>query len=303
MATTSLGSSTTQMLARSRRGSAQIRQVSPSATLPQIVQNFTRSLTWVNASASRATSTESDCRTWKAIRCALLGPTPGNLPSSSMRSWTTPSYTRSAYALGPTTSPYAARPRPQSSATAAVGPASPWGHRLPGWLPNRHGRGPNHSRSVTGSVTRLIGIPDVPGPAHRQPRGWRAGRSGAHAGHHVEHGGYRRGADGRRAGADGAAAPATDASGQRDAGDRRPRPDPGPERRRGARYRSRDGLPQRRRVPAAGREPDLDLPRLLRPPSATPRRQSRPPPRRRVLRRSPCDDGRAHMAGRRRPGR
>src|SRR5215218_6612497 len=27
------------------------------------------------------------------MRCALLGPTPGSRPSSSMRSWTAPSYT------------------------------------------------------------------------------------------------------------------------------------------------------------------------------------------------------------------
>src|ERR1035437_5961328 len=31
------------------------------------------------------------------MRCALLGPTPGNRPSSSIRSWTTPSYIRRAY--------------------------------------------------------------------------------------------------------------------------------------------------------------------------------------------------------------
>src|SRR5687767_7662530 len=30
---------------------------------------------------------------WNAMRCAPLGPTPGSRPSSSMRSWTTPSYT------------------------------------------------------------------------------------------------------------------------------------------------------------------------------------------------------------------
>src|SRR4051794_568099 len=42
------------------------------------------------------------------MRCALLGPTPGSLPSSSMRSWTAPSYTRRDYDLGTTVSSGAA---------------------------------------------------------------------------------------------------------------------------------------------------------------------------------------------------
>ena len=87
------------MSARSRRGSRQMRHCSSSATLPQTAQNRTLSLTSVSASTSRSTSAGSACSRWKAIRCALLGPTPGSRPSSSIRSWTTPSYTRRAYAL------------------------------------------------------------------------------------------------------------------------------------------------------------------------------------------------------------
>src|SRR3954452_14145184 len=94
MATTSFGSSTTQMTATSRRGSRQMRHCSSSATLPQMVQNRTLSLTSVRADTRRRTSTGSAARRWKAIRCALLGPTPGSRPSSSMRSWTAPSYMR-----------------------------------------------------------------------------------------------------------------------------------------------------------------------------------------------------------------
>src|SRR4051794_19762308 len=92
MATTSFGSSTTQMTATSRRGSRQMRHCSSSATLPQIVQNRTLSLTSVRAETRRRTSTGSAASRWKAMRCALFGPTPGSRPSSSMRSWTAPSY-------------------------------------------------------------------------------------------------------------------------------------------------------------------------------------------------------------------
>ena len=42
---------------------------------------------------NRRTSAGSLFSRWNAIRWALFGPTPGNRPSSSMRSWTTPSYT------------------------------------------------------------------------------------------------------------------------------------------------------------------------------------------------------------------
>ena len=52
---------------------------------------------------------------WKAIRWAPLGPTPGSRPSSSIRSWRTPSYTEAA---GPTRARAAAGP-PPSAAQAA----------------------------------------------------------------------------------------------------------------------------------------------------------------------------------------
>src|SRR6478752_166225 len=92
MATTSLYSSTTHSTVGSRRGSRQIRHWSSSETLKQMLQNFTFALTSISTSASRRTSVGSACSRWNAIRCALLGPTPGSRPSSSMRSWTTPSY-------------------------------------------------------------------------------------------------------------------------------------------------------------------------------------------------------------------
>src|SRR3954467_10935374 len=93
MATTSLGSSTTQMTSSDRRGSRQMRHCSPSATLKQVVQKRTSSCTRVSAATSRPTSADSAASRWKAIRWALLGPTPGNRPSSSIRAWTAPSYT------------------------------------------------------------------------------------------------------------------------------------------------------------------------------------------------------------------
>src|SRR5580765_8451459 len=80
------------MTVGSRRGSWQIRQIGCSATLPQMLQNFTSRLTRTRVWASRSTSAASAASRWKAIRCALLGPTPGSLPSSSIRSWTAPSY-------------------------------------------------------------------------------------------------------------------------------------------------------------------------------------------------------------------
>jgi hypothetical protein len=86
-------SSTTQITDRSRRGSRQIRHSSCSVTLPQTTQKRTFSLTSVSAEVSRRTSTGSAASRWKAMRCADFGPTPGSRPSSSMRSWTAPSYT------------------------------------------------------------------------------------------------------------------------------------------------------------------------------------------------------------------
>src|SRR3954468_256748 len=47
----------------------------------------------MSAATSRVTSADSAASRWKAIRWALFGPTPGSRPSSSIRSWTAPSYT------------------------------------------------------------------------------------------------------------------------------------------------------------------------------------------------------------------
>src|SRR4051812_25289 len=68
---------------------------------------------------------------WKAIRCALLGPTPGSLPNSSMRSWTTPSYTPSSNLAPPrggcTSYEYSVaqgRNGPQGPSTGPYGPVA-----------------------------------------------------------------------------------------------------------------------------------------------------------------------------------
>ncbi len=90
----SLDSSTTQITSSLRRGSVQMRHFSSAETFPQISQKRTVSLTWTSTSASRRTAASSASSRWNAIRCADLGPMPGSLPSSSMRSWTMPSYTR-----------------------------------------------------------------------------------------------------------------------------------------------------------------------------------------------------------------
>src|SRR5689334_24345769 len=103
MATTSLGSSTTQSTSLVRRVSRQTRHCSDSATLKQVVQKRTSSLTLRRAVDSRLTSAGSADRTWKAIRWALFGPTPGSRPSSSIRSWMAPSYTRSEPGQGQAT--------------------------------------------------------------------------------------------------------------------------------------------------------------------------------------------------------
>src|SRR4051794_41762059 len=80
------------MTSSARRGSRQIRHCSPSATLKQVVQKRTSACTRCSAATSRLTSALSAASRWNAMRCALFGPTPGNRPSSSMRSWTAPSY-------------------------------------------------------------------------------------------------------------------------------------------------------------------------------------------------------------------
>src|SRR5215211_7889671 len=92
MATRSRGSSTTQTRPGSRRGSLQMRHRSPSATFQQTRQKCTRALTSVMARARRSASAGSTLRMWKACRWALFGPISGSRPSSSIRSWTGPSY-------------------------------------------------------------------------------------------------------------------------------------------------------------------------------------------------------------------
>src|SRR4051795_10705856 len=122
MATTSLGSSTTQMTSSDRRGSRQMRHCSPSATLKQVVQKRTSSCTRVSAATSRVTSADSAASRWNAIRWALLGPTPGSRPSSSIRSWTAPSYTvfllsRRGSEAGEAEAPAGAAPEPAGERT------------------------------------------------------------------------------------------------------------------------------------------------------------------------------------------
>src|SRR6478609_6725963 len=90
-ACTSFGSSTTHTTDPSRRASEQIRQRSSSETLPHTAQNFTPSRTLPNTAVNLSMSGGSTDSRWNAIRCALFGPIPGSLPSSSIRSWTGPS--------------------------------------------------------------------------------------------------------------------------------------------------------------------------------------------------------------------
>src|SRR3954466_10077305 len=52
-----------------------------------------RSFPSVMLRARRTASSLGSFSRWSAMRWALLGPTPGRRPSSSMRSWTAPSYT------------------------------------------------------------------------------------------------------------------------------------------------------------------------------------------------------------------
>src|SRR5581483_11254055 len=89
----SFGSSTTQSTVRSRLSSRQIRQRSPSATLPHSLQKKIRSLACRMASARRLASSAGAFTRWKARRCADFGPIPGSRESSSIRSWIGPSYT------------------------------------------------------------------------------------------------------------------------------------------------------------------------------------------------------------------
>src|SRR3954452_24278880 len=54
----------------------------------------------MSAATSRVTSADSAASRWKAIRWALFGPTPGSRQSSSIRSWTAPSYTVFLFGVG-----------------------------------------------------------------------------------------------------------------------------------------------------------------------------------------------------------
>src|SRR5690625_5244002 len=160
MATTSFDSSTTQTTAGSRRASRQIRHCSSSATLPQTEQNRTFSLTSTSALARRLTSASSADSRWKAMRCALFGPTPGNRPSSSIRDCTAPSYIAYPF-IGPTRRgrsmfPLAAhviraddpsrtrRPSPPSRAWRSSHTGEPTGHT------------PGHSAETLGERAHLL---------------------------------------------------------------------------------------------------------------------------------------------------
>jgi hypothetical protein len=79
---TSEGSSTTQITSGSRRSSAQIRQIGPSARLKQVWHRPMRSLTSLIARASARASSSLARSRWKASRCAVRPPTPGSFDSS-----------------------------------------------------------------------------------------------------------------------------------------------------------------------------------------------------------------------------
>ncbi len=81
---TSLGSSTTQISAPSRRSSSQMRQRGPTARLKQVSQSPTVAFTSRMASASASASSSEARSTWKASRCAVRWPMPGRRPSSVM---------------------------------------------------------------------------------------------------------------------------------------------------------------------------------------------------------------------------
>src|SRR3990172_4276630 len=80
----SSGSSTTQMMVRSRLSLAQMRQGSLSVTFWQTEQKVIRSLTSRIASASALASAAGMRSRWYVSRCALFGPTPGSLWNSSI---------------------------------------------------------------------------------------------------------------------------------------------------------------------------------------------------------------------------
>ena len=87
----SFASSTTQIRPASRPLSAHTRQISSRETLLQIRQKATPSRTAARAARNLSMSSGSVFRRWNAMRCALLGPTPGRRENSSIRSWSGPS--------------------------------------------------------------------------------------------------------------------------------------------------------------------------------------------------------------------
>src|SRR6185312_10051957 len=86
------------------------------------------------AATSRPTSVLSAASRWKAMRWALLGPTPGSRPSSSMRSWTAPSYTVIPSQKVAGSGAGGGLEARQSQATAAAETAGQRAHRLRGEL-------------------------------------------------------------------------------------------------------------------------------------------------------------------------
>ena len=95
----SFGSSTTHRIVRSRLSSRQIRQRSPSATLPHSRQNEIRSFASTIAAARRLASSGGAFTSQNASRCADFGPMPGRRASSSISSWIGPSNIRRSPAL------------------------------------------------------------------------------------------------------------------------------------------------------------------------------------------------------------
>src|SRR5438552_14959477 len=84
MAITSSGSSTTQILVRSREGSLHIEHGSSSVMLKHEEQNTIRSFMSRMASARACACSLGLFKRKKASLAALLGPTPGSLFSSSI---------------------------------------------------------------------------------------------------------------------------------------------------------------------------------------------------------------------------
>jgi hypothetical protein len=82
---TSLGCSTTQIVAASRRSSWQMRQVASVARLKQISHWPTVSLTSRMESARASASSSETLRMWNASRCAVRCPMPGRRASSVIR--------------------------------------------------------------------------------------------------------------------------------------------------------------------------------------------------------------------------